>query len=55
MIKFDVGSKVMLKSGGPTMEVIEVIDDKRICQWEGAVGPEKHDFNVVCLTAAQEV
>lgn len=54
MIKFDVGSKVMLKSGGPTMEVIEVIDDKRICQWEGAVGPEKHDFDVLVLTPVVE-
>lgn len=53
MIEFNVGSKVMLKSGGPVMEVIQVIGDKRICQWEGQ-GDQDGEFNVATLKRVED-
>lgn len=43
---------VVLKSGGPVMEVLEVIDDQALCRWagdDGRVGTAV--FSTACLYA----
>ena len=46
-----IGQKVMLKSGGPNMTIIDVFGSSAICEWQYASGSSnKHTFPIVCLT-----
>jgi hypothetical protein len=50
--RIPVGTTVILNSGGPPMEVVEVIGDQRRCTWDGCEFPDMGElFHVDALKA----